>query len=157
MGVERPAAVVSWRRALAWRMRRQRLVERAPAGDAVRVVGEIGGLHAQVMSSAELSLLARGDALSRDAVRDALWADRSLVKLWAARGTLYLLPVAELGTWLAALGTYRKFGNGQPVIDGLSDPVGRALAGRVLTRDELAAAVVELTGRAEHGEWVRSS
>jgi hypothetical protein len=152
-----PAAVVGWRAALAWRMRRQRLVARAPAGDAVRVAGEIGGLHAQVMSSAELSLLARVDGLSRDAVRDALWADRSLVKLWAARGTLYLLPAAELGMWLAALGTYRKFGNGRPVIDGLSDAVGRALAGRVLTRDELADAVVGLTGRAEHGEWLRSS
>jgi hypothetical protein len=149
---------VTWRRALGWRMARQHLVRRAPAGDAVRVAGVLGGLHAQVMSAAELSLWARVEGLTRDAVREALWTDRSLVKLWAARGTLYLVPAAELGTWLAALGTYRKYGNvGHPEVDALSEAVGRALAGRVLSRDELADAVVALTGDASHGDCVRSN
>ena len=34
-----------------------------------------------------------------------------LVKLWAMRGTLHLLPSAELGTWLSAFGTYTHYGN----------------------------------------------
>ena len=35
--------------------------------------------------------------------------------------------------------------------------MGRAVRGRVLTREELAARVVELTGDATHGEWIGSS
>jgi len=89
-------------------MERHRLVERAAPSDLLCVVSEICGLHAQLMSSAELSLWARIDGLERDAVRDALWKQRALVKLWAMRGTLHLLPSAELGVWLSALGTYLK-------------------------------------------------
>src|SRR4029078_7175133 len=122
------------------------LVERASPDDLVRVAGAIGGLHAQVTSSAELSLWARIDGLSRDAVRDALWQSRTLVKLWAARGTLYLLPTDELGMWLSALRTSPEFHHaGHPYRDVFADAVGRAVRGRVLTREELAARVVELT------------
>jgi uncharacterized protein YcaQ len=133
-------------------------VERAGSGDVIRVVSEICGLHAQLMSSAELSLWARIDGLPRDVVSEALWQDRTLVKLWAMRGTLHLLPSAELGMWLAALGTQSKHGNtGHPEIDALSDAVGRALDGRMLTREELALEVERITGEQEYGEWVRFS
>jgi hypothetical protein len=63
---------VSWEQALAWRMQRHRLVKRAASSDLVSVVGEICGLHAQLMSSAELSLWARIDGLERDVVHEAL-------------------------------------------------------------------------------------
>ena len=110
------------------------------------------------MSSAELSLWARIDGLERDAVNDALWERRTLVKLWAMRGTLHLLPSAELGLWLSALGTYTNRGmTGHPEIDALTDAVGRALDDRVLTRDELALAVEQLTGEPSLGEFVRFS
>jgi hypothetical protein len=98
----------SWQQTLAWRMERHHLVERAAPSDLVRVVREICGLHAQLMSSAELSRWARIDGLERDAVHEALWRHRALVKLWAMRGTLHLLPAAELGVWLSALGTQTK-------------------------------------------------
>ena len=52
------------------------------------------------MSWAELSLWARVEGLTRDAVTEALWTHRSLVKLWTARRTLHLLPAAELKVWL---------------------------------------------------------
>src|SRR5262249_31623022 len=108
-------------------MARHHLVERAAPGEFMRVVSDICGLHAQLRSSAELSLWARIDGLTRDAVSEALWQHRALVKLWAMRGTLHLLPSAELGLWLAALGTQSKHGNtGHPEIDTLSDAVGRA-------------------------------
>jgi Winged helix DNA-binding domain len=149
---------LSWRQAVAWRMAKHRLVERAAPAELVRIVGDLCGLHAQVTSSAELGLWARTDGLGRDAVRAALWTDRTLVKLWAARGTLYLLPADELGMWLSALGTLTKFGNaGHPEIDKLSSAVGRALDGRVLTREELAVAVGQVSGSPVFAEWVRVS
>lgn len=149
---------LAWEQALAWRMKRHHLVERATAADLIRVVGDICGLHAQLMSSAELSLWARIDGFERNAAHEALWTHRTLVKLWAMRGTLHLLPADELGVWLSALGTQTKYGNtGHPEIDALADAVGRALAGHVLAREELALAVEQSTGSRQLGEFVRFS
>ena len=67
------------------------------------VVGLLGGLHAQLMSSAELSLWARVEGLEPNDVSDALWKRRTLVKTWAMRGTLHLLPAAEYPLWRAGL------------------------------------------------------
>ena len=94
---------LTWDQALAWRLARHRLVGRAAPADLIRLVGELAGVHAQVKSSAELSLWARIDGLDRAAVERALWTDRTLVKLWAMRGTLHLLPADDLDVWLAAL------------------------------------------------------
>jgi hypothetical protein len=149
---------VTWKRALAWRLERHHLVQRAARSELVRVVRDICGLHAQLMSSAELSLSARIDGLEPDAVQEAVWEHRSLVKLWAMRGTLHLMPAAELGVWVSALGTYTNRGmTGHPEIDVLTEAVARALEGRVLSREELALAVEQITGAPEFGEYVRSS
>src|SRR3954454_1040577 len=129
------ALALSWAQARAWRMARHHLVERAAPGELMRVVSDICGLHAQLMSSAELSLWARIDGLAPDAVGEALWQERSLVKLWAMRGTPHLLPAVELGLWLAAIGTYTHYGNTYSDMDVLSEAVSRALDGRVLTRE----------------------
>jgi len=149
---------LTWEEALAWRMGRHRLVKRAEPSDIISVASEICGLHAQVMSSAELSLWARINGLERAAFHETLWKQRNLVKLWAMRGTLHLLPSAELGVWFAALGTYTSRGNsGYPRIEALVNAVRPALEGRVLTRDELAREVERITGDPELGEWVRFS
>ena len=100
------SADLTWAQAAAWRARRHALDARVPRERALEVVSGICGLHAQVMSSAELSLWARVEDLERDAVAKALWEDRTLVKQWAMRGTLHLLPADELGLWLGALATY---------------------------------------------------
>lgn len=153
---------VTWEQALAWRMRRQYLLDRAPATDPVTVVDRLCGLHAQVLSSVELALLARIDGLTRDVVHDALWDRRTLVKLWAMRATLHVLPAAELGMWLAGLGAHRDgwplYGLRDPRMLELAELVGRALHGNVLTRAELADAVERLSGSAVpaeviHGSW----
>jgi hypothetical protein len=140
-------------------MTRHHLVDRAAPADLARVAGELCGLHAQVFSLAELSLWARIDGLPRDAVSEALWTDRSLVKLWAMRGTLHVFPTAELGWWLAALATLpRRFGNIDVAdVEAITEAVGRALDGRELTREELANEVERLTGSPEYAEWVGSS
>jgi hypothetical protein len=157
---------LSWPQVLGWRVRRHHLDERAAPGDMLDVTGRIGGLHAQVMSSAELTLWARIEGLHPDAVRDALWSDRSLVKLWAMRGTLHLLPAAEIDTWLAALGTYdhylkpvwlRGFGITEEELERLIDAIAAALDGRVLTREELGAEVARIAGDPELAEKVQGS
>jgi Winged helix DNA-binding domain len=152
---------VSWEQALAWRMKRHHLQDRAPAADLVAVVARMCGLHAQVMSSVELALAARIDGLTRDAVREALWEQRTLVKLWAMRGTLHVLPADDLGLWLGGLRTYSRgwpmYGMADPVRLELADLVGRALRDNVLTRAELAAAVGTLSGSAETGDLLHGS
>jgi uncharacterized protein YcaQ len=139
-------------------MHRHHLVDRASPRALLRVASDICGLHAQLMSSAELSLWARVEGLERDAIEEQLWRRRTLVKLWAMRGTLHVLPSAELGLWLAALGTITNRGmTGHPQIDALSDVVGRALKGRILSREELAAAVERATGDPAIADTVRFS
>jgi hypothetical protein len=146
---------LTWSQIFAWRAARHGLASRAPAREALAVAGRVAGLHAQLMSSAELSLSARVDALDREWVSQALWEERSLVKTWAMRGTLHLLPAAELPSWLAALGTYRhyrkpawyrSFGVTPEELDALCEAVSVALDGPPLTREELARAVATLTG-----------
>src|SRR4051794_16210392 len=96
---------LSWTDVAAWRARRHRLHERAPADAMLSVVDELCGVQAQVMSSAELTLWARLESLDPDAVSTALWEDRTLVKTWAMRGTLHLLPASDYAFWQAALST----------------------------------------------------
>jgi hypothetical protein len=101
---------ITWEQALTWRMRRHYLIERASSKDLVAVVDRLRGLHAQVMSSTDLALWARIDGLKRDAVADALWRRRMLVKMWAMRATLHVLPAADLKTWTAGLGIWTPGG-----------------------------------------------
>jgi hypothetical protein len=113
------------------------------------------------MSSAELSVWARVEDLDRLAVRRALWEERTLVKTWAMRGTLHLLPADELPLWHAALGASRRylraaswqkyFGITLEELDRLTEAIASALQGRVMTRDELVQAVIRLTGSAAFG------
>src|SRR5579885_169763 len=100
---------ITWAQAAAWRVRRHHLEKRARAGALLAVASRLCGLHAQVMSCAELTAWARVEGLTRGAVQRALWEERTLVKTWAMRGTLHLLPADELPLWHAALGTSRRY------------------------------------------------
>lgn len=161
-----PVARLTWPQVAAWRAGRHFLDRRAPVADAADVVSAICGLHAQLLSSAELALWARVDRLERGAVSRDLWEERSLVKTWAMRGTLHLLPAAELPTWQAGLSTYgrhrqgswlRYFGVTPADVDRLFAAIAEALDGRMLTREELAAEVGRLTGSADLGDALRES
>ena len=94
---------LTWPRVAAWHVRRHHLDQRAAAGSMLTVASRLCGLHAQVMSSAELTVWARVENLDRRAVQRALWDDRTLVKTWAMRGTLHLLPADELPLWQAVV------------------------------------------------------
>jgi winged helix DNA-binding protein len=159
------AASLHWAQVMAWRTARHHLDERVPATAMLEVAAELAGIHAQVMSSAELTLAARVEGVAPDDVRRALWEERSLVKTWAMRGTLHLLPAAELPLWQAALSTRRGWETGAwqrafvslEELERLNDAVAQALDGRLLTREELAARVAELTGSQELGDQLRGS
>jgi hypothetical protein len=161
----RPNARLTWPEVLAWRLMRQRLDRRAPRDEALGVVREICGLHAQVMSSAELTLWSRVEDLEPEAVREALWEHRSLAKTWAMRGTLHLLPSDELPLWVAALGVLkpryqaaswqRYYGLTREEAETMLAAIAEALYDRVLTREELAQEVGRLVGSEELGGKLR--
>ena len=160
---------ISWKEAAAWRVGRHHLDKRAPAGSLLTVASRVCGLHAQLMSSAELAAWARVEGLERRDVQRALWDDRSLIKTWAMRGTLHLLPAHELPLWYGALATSRRFlkparwqkyfGITMEELDRLTEAIGTALHDRVMTREELAREVGRVMGskalgaKVAEGSW----
>ncbi len=131
------------------------------------VAKRLCGLHAQVMSSAELTVWARVEGVERGEVARALWEDRTLVKTWAMRGTLHLLASSELPLWHAALGTSRRylreeawknyFGITLAELDRLTEAIGEALKAQVLTRAELMEEVGRVLGSKAFGAKIGES
>ena len=110
------------------------------------------------MSAAELQLAVRSTCLVTD-VRDALWKDRSLVKTWLMRGTLHLVPAADLPVYTAAMRTrwirarpswlrYLQVTTAQ--LTQLFDDIGATMDGTPKTRAE----ILELVGH-RHSPRVR--
>jgi len=159
-------AALTWAQLGAWRMTRHHLVDRAPLAALLDVVSDICGLHAQLMSSAELTAWARVADLEAGAVATALGDDRSLVKSWAMRGTLHLLRSSEYGMWLGGMGTYRHylkpawskgFGISQEELTRMIAAVAKALDGKALTRDELATEVARIARSPALAEKLRGN
>ena len=158
---------LTWKQAAAWRAGRHFLDRRAPVDSLLPVASRLCGLHAQVMSSAELAVWARVEDARREAVQKALWEDRTLVKMWAMRGTLHLLPASELSLWHGALRTSRRylkpalwlkyFGLTMEDLDRVTEAIATALDGRVITREELAREVRRITGSAAFGAKIVES
>lgn len=150
------AAELSWPQVHAFRLQRHHLNGRAAKTDLARVVGEIGGAQAQVMSAAELQVAVRARCTVAD-VREALWQDRTLVKTWLMRGTLHLARAADLPFYTAALGRHwirvrpswlKYMGVTEAELWELVDDIGAALDDTPMTRDELIAVVGR--NRSEH-------
>ena len=159
-------AELGWPSVLAHRMERQFLTERRPREELTAVTGAIGGLHAQSLPAAELAAWARIDGLRLGDLERELWERRALVKTWAMRGTLHLLPAREYGLWRAALDTFdhylkgawlRGFSISREELETLLEAVRGALGGEGLTRDELADAVARATGSPALGGKLRDS
>ena len=154
---------VSWPQALAWRMERQFL---APLGSGtpVDIVRRLCGVQAQVASYADLAVRLRHAQPRVDEVSDAL-ADGRLVKTWANRGTLHLLPADEAGLYLSLLADGRSwespawqrwFGISAPQIEDLRGVVRDILDGRVMTREQVNAEIVKRPGYEHLGEHLKS-
>jgi hypothetical protein len=130
-------------------MRRQYLDPRTERS-ADAIVSRLCGVQAQVRSAAEMAVAVRQSAPDRDDVSRA-FADLSLMKTWAMRGTLHLLKPGEAGAYLSLLEAtgfwlkpswQRVSGVTPRQIDELTDKVASILDGAVLTRDQLVTQVV---------------
>jgi hypothetical protein len=150
-----PAAAVEWRHVLALRLERHHVTTRTTPHHLVDVVGELVGVHAQVMSAAELQLNARIDGLRASDVRDALWDRRHLVKVWAFRQTLHLLTPDDLAEFVLAARSLerwhapawlRYFKLTEDEIGELIEAIGKVLGARPMTRAELVDAVTKRLG-----------
>jgi hypothetical protein len=145
---------VTWTRVARWRFGRHLLVE--PTGGLVDVARRVCGVHAQLSASAVAALdLRAGRGATETAVGAALRRRRTLVKTWAARGTLHLLPAADLPLWVAAMSTrtretqgawLRYHGVTAAQMSDLLAALPDVLGAEPLTREELTAAVVKATG-----------
>jgi hypothetical protein len=131
------------------------LIDVCQLGALLPVARQLCGLHAQVLSSAALTVWARVDGIERGAVQHALGEHRTLVKTWDMRGTLHLLPADDLSLWHAALSTtrryrtpafWRRFGLTLKELDRLTEAIGSALDGCVMTREGLAQKVGNIPG-----------
>jgi Winged helix DNA-binding domain len=109
----------------------------------------LAGVHAQVMSSAEVAIGLRVPGVTRSDVRSS----DALVRTYGPRGTVHLLAAGDLGRWTALLSSVSAV----PAASGLTSEQGDLLIGAIdaalaggeqLTMDELDAQVV-----AQVGEW----
>ena len=75
----------------------------AQRASIVDVCRDSGGIQAQVMSAAELSIWTRRQQTTRAGIQDALWTRRDLVKTSAMRLTLHLIPARDFAIYIAAL------------------------------------------------------
>jgi hypothetical protein len=154
---------ITWRQALAWRMKRQLLdpVGRLPVAGVVR---RLCGVQTQVASSAELAVRLRRQASRPGEVSRAL-SEGHVIKTWAMRGTLHLLTPEDGGAFLSLIAAgrpwarpswQRYFGMTPKQMDVLRGVVREALDGAPLTREELIAAVTARRRLGHVGDALRS-
>lgn len=96
-------AALTWSGVTARRMARHALTEPATDLGPADIAGVLCGAHAQVLSAAELSIGRRTAGATRADVQRALREERTLVKTFGPRGTIHLLPAADLPMWTGAL------------------------------------------------------
>jgi hypothetical protein len=140
--------VLTWARALAWRLRRQ-LLDPIGTGSVADVVARLGAVPAWPDVAAELAIGARRrDGRSGDAAR-ALAAGK-VVKVFAFRGATHLMTPQDAGAYLALRASSRMwelpswegyYGLSPSDWPRFRDYVRRVLAEGPLTRSELAAAL----------------
>lgn len=145
---------LNWPQVNTWRLSQHHLLQRAAPQTLLKVVTQIGGVHAQLMSAAELALWARIADISAADVQKALWQDRTLTKTWAMRGTLHLLTTTEFPLYIAARSaylirrppSYYKYHGVTPAeLAAILENIPEILSDTPMTREQLAAAMAERT------------
>lgn len=121
---------------------------------AEEVVERVFAVQAQDLEAAALGLRARSYGLTRTAVREALEERRTLVRGWFMRGTLHLVPAADVHWLLALYGPrlvsragrrYRDLGLDEELCERAERVVVDAVAAHgPLTRAELAERVARV-------------
>jgi uncharacterized protein YcaQ len=154
----------SWPNVTYFRAIRHHLDCRAPLKSLVTVVGDVCGVQAQLMSAAQIALWARVQGLRREDVERALWKERTLVKTWAMRGAVHLLPAKDLPVYVGALKRrvreerrwMARYGVGPQEADTMIEAIIDALAPGPLTRQELTERVIDRLG-SKARRWVQHS
>jgi hypothetical protein len=135
-------------------MARHALTEPATDLDPAEIAGVLCGAHAQVLSAAEFSIGRRIAGATRADIQRALWEDRALVKTFGPRGTVHLLPAADLPMWTGALQALPSSvpAHPEPVrftpaqAEEVIAAIGDALADAELTVEELTEAIMDRAG-----------
>ena len=158
---------ITWKQAVAFRLERHHLLERAPVRDLVKVVDDMGGAQAQLLPAAQISLWARVQGLQIADVNAAM-QKRLLVKAACMRRTLFLIPAKQLVVFvrgsarraLREIKWARHKGVPERVIDAAID-AALSVLDEPLTRPEIAERVSRVLGvqrQAVHGGgWGRRS
>jgi hypothetical protein len=143
---------LTWDQVNGWRLARHGLAPRVGFTEAVQ---RMIGVQAQVMSAAELALWARVDGLRPADVQAALWQERTLVKTWAMRGTLFLIAATDLPLVVAARNArefryrikhFASYGISEAQYDAFLAAVPQVLGGEPMTREQFAVAMAAHTG-----------
>jgi hypothetical protein len=134
-------------RVAAFRLQRHHLTGESRASIA-SICADVGGIQAQVMSAAELSLWTRRRSTRREDVKRALWDARELVKTTSMRRTLHLLPAADFQMYISAMRDWSmsqtrnllsRIGASAKHVDTMIATVMDALASGPKTQQELLA------------------
>ncbi|MDG4827341.1 winged helix DNA-binding domain-containing protein [Asanoa sp. WMMD1127] len=146
---------VGWEQVLRWRMRRHHL-DGDKAADPVAAARRVVGVHAQVAASAVTATHLRTKRPTTAERLDGLLYDkRALVRTWAARGTMHLLPADDFPHWVAAMSTRKRETTNSwlkyhgVTADKMTDILAAlpdVLTDEPLTRAELATAIIDATG-----------
>jgi len=91
---------VSWKQVAAFRLGRHRLSKQTSLAALSSVPGDMAGAQAQVLLAGQMSIWPRVKGARLRDVDSALWRDRSLVRAWGMRGTMFLLPSEELSVFV---------------------------------------------------------
>ncbi|MCB9454069.1 MAG: winged helix DNA-binding domain-containing protein, partial [Anaerolineaceae bacterium] len=156
---------LTWNQVNAWRLAQHGLASKVKREDFIKMTSRLFGIHAQVMSAAELGLGGvRVDGLMPGDVQAALWEERTLVKTWAMRGTLHLLTADDLPLHAAARSIdprgwidFEAHGISPKQAGAFFEAVPEILGSEPMTREQLASAVAEQVGLPVLGELIAKS
>jgi len=156
---------LKWKQVNAWRLARQGLTPRLKRGHMLEAASRALGVQAQVLSAAGQALWARVEGLRRADVDAALWEERTLVKTWAMRTTLHLLPASDLPLFAAARGYlpldwskyFEYYGVSRELMELYLAAAPEVLSVTPMTREQYSAAMGKLTGSAELVELIQTA
>lgn len=124
-----------------------------PAAGVAGAVRGAAAIQAQDLDASLLAIRARTSGLVADDVRRAVGEERSVVRTWAMRGTLHMVPTADVGWIVDLLGPvfiprFRRRRLELGLDDDLCERAVHAMAeilsgGRALTRSRLVAGLRE--------------
>jgi hypothetical protein len=145
---------LTWDGVTARRIARSHLIQPAERAAPADIARALCGVHAQVITAAELSIGRRIVGATRADVNRALWDERSLVKTFGPRGTVHLLAAADLPVWTGALSALPSSVPRHPdpvrftpeQSEEVIGAIDESLAGGPLAVDELTSAIRERTG-----------